>query len=491
MDGVRNGFRITSTEYTGPNIWQKNYKSATGPDTREAVEKQIVEELRNGRYMFANHRPRIISALGAIPKNADGTKVRLIHDCSRPTGSALNDLACVDKFSYQSVQDAVKLITPGCYMVKVDLSSAFRSVRLHRSDYQNAGLAWAWKDSAQEDILIDTRLPFGAKRSPFIFNALSQAVCGIYKKGGHHGITAYLDDFLLISPDFQSALEHRQQLMSLLRRLGFAINYSKINGPSKIITFLGIELNSLTGTLGLPLDKLRSFMADVKRVYSSKTASKRDLQSLLGRLAWMGQVIWAGKCHMQRIVDRITALKHPAHRSSITREMRMDLAWWINYAAHFNGTVPMLDQRPYAPVCVDACNRGGGGYFGSEFFNIQWSQWPGSEDLHINYKEVLALEPAVHLWAHKWRNKIIKVHSDNKTAVSILKKGHCKNPLVMNSLRRILWLSAIYNFKLSPVWYSGSQNFLADACSRIHEPSAQQLLYDYFIAGQWNFRWMN
>ena len=67
-------------------------------------------------------KPHIVSALGAIPKK-NSPDVRLIHDASRPSGSALNDYAINNPFSYQSIQDAVNLVTSGCYFAKLDLSN--------------------------------------------------------------------------------------------------------------------------------------------------------------------------------------------------------------------------------------------------------------------------------------------------------------------------------------------------------------------------------
>ena len=72
-------------------MWQANYQSTTAPDKAPLVEAQIREEIDNGRYIITKEKPKIISALGAIVK--DSGKVRLIHDCSRPQGNALNDLA--------------------------------------------------------------------------------------------------------------------------------------------------------------------------------------------------------------------------------------------------------------------------------------------------------------------------------------------------------------------------------------------------------------
>ena len=152
-----------------------NYRSATNPGVRDKVERQIVEEILNNRYEIVFRKPSIISAIGAIPKK-NSTKVRIIHDCSRPVGKALNDLAIHNPFHYQSLQDAVDIITPGAYMAKVDLAMAYRSVRTHPSNHAATGIKWNFSNSGVDTYMVDKRLAFGAKRSPEIFNELSQAV---------------------------------------------------------------------------------------------------------------------------------------------------------------------------------------------------------------------------------------------------------------------------------------------------------------------------
>ena len=112
-----------------------NYTSATAENVRAQVETQILAEIQNGRYRIVDKKPPIVSALGAIPKK-DPNKVRLIHDASRPEGQALNDYATTDHFQYQSIQDAVDLVTPNCFFAKLDLANADRSVKIHPSNYK-------------------------------------------------------------------------------------------------------------------------------------------------------------------------------------------------------------------------------------------------------------------------------------------------------------------------------------------------------------------
>lgn len=85
-----------------------------------------------GNYVKSETKPRIISALGAIPKSQ--TKIRLIHDASQPKHISLNDhiLAKSDcSCSYMDIREAIKHISPGCFLAKVDLSSAYRSVPIY------------------------------------------------------------------------------------------------------------------------------------------------------------------------------------------------------------------------------------------------------------------------------------------------------------------------------------------------------------------------
>ncbi len=94
---------------------------------------------------------------------------------------------------------------------------------------------------------------------------------------------------------------------------------------------------------------------------------------------------------------------------------------------------------------------------------------PECNNLHINFKEVLALEPAVQQWGPLFRNKKLIVHCDNQAAVAIINRGSCHNPVVMQSLRRIFWLYVKYNFRLTASYIKGRENVLADAVSRLHE----------------------
>jgi len=168
IDGITNGFKIIDPEAPLKSAETSNYRSATGPETRDLVEAAILSELEQGHYRVVDQKPTIISALGAVHK--DNGDIRLIHDCSRPRGGAVNDYISDLKVKYQTFNDALAVLQPQSYMAKIDLKSAYRSVKTHPTSHTAAGLKWTFKGHKDPTYMVDTRLPFGSKVAPGVFH---------------------------------------------------------------------------------------------------------------------------------------------------------------------------------------------------------------------------------------------------------------------------------------------------------------------------------
>jgi len=146
---------------------------------------------------------------------------------------------------------ACKLIKPNSYLCKVDLKNAYRSVRIHKSNCSLTGLHWKFEGDSDSTYFYDTKLPFGASKSPSIFQSLLSAVCRIMKL--HNVIViAYLDDFLIIDESYDKCRNSLQKLLEILRLLGFHINYDKIVRPTQRLVFLGVLIDTVEMTLSLP-----------------------------------------------------------------------------------------------------------------------------------------------------------------------------------------------------------------------------------------------
>ena len=120
-------------------------------------------------------------------------------------------------------------------------------------------------------------------------------------------------------------------LVKLLRHLGFRINWSKVVDPTQCITFLGIEINTLSMCKRLPDDKVLALRRELE-IFSKRTrASKRQLQSLAGKLNFAGRVVYGGRV--------FTAA---GHKCVLSGEVCSGIDWWHKYMAYFNGVALIL-----------------------------------------------------------------------------------------------------------------------------------------------------
>ena len=136
-------------------------------EARDKVEQTILQEIEEGNYRISPSKPTTVSALGAIPKT-DSAELCLIHDCSMPPGKAVNDYIDIDKFKFQTVDDAMQLIDKGYYLVKIDLRHAYHSINIHPSNYMVTGLKWQFRGDKQSHTLLTPNFLTGEECSRYI-----------------------------------------------------------------------------------------------------------------------------------------------------------------------------------------------------------------------------------------------------------------------------------------------------------------------------------
>lgn len=478
LDGIKNGFDIIDKNASPTPVECKNHKSALpGSPLYEQASAQVLKEIQMGSYEVVSDPPTIVSPMGVIPKPDGG--VRLIHDCSLPKGQSVNDYCTSDwRQKFSRVDDAAALVTEGCYMAKIDLQSAYRSVAISKHSQQVTGLKWQF--GRRTVYIRDTKLPFGSRLAPGIFHRLTQAVRRMLARRGLTAIVVYLDDFFIKADTFEDCLVTMNTLIALLRKLGFGINWNKVVDPSTKITFLGIEIDSIAMCLRLPDEKLIQVRQELSLFQLRKRASKKQLQSLAGKLNFCASVVYGGRVFSRRIIDTINLLKEGSHKIRLSNSIKSDILWWHSFMASFNGRSMLLEKQPITSVFTDSCTLGAGAIYNGDWFYTNWQlDWPAVANLHINSKEILAVFLAVCRWASAWSNKRIYIQSDNMTTVATINRGTSRDPFVMSCLRTLFWLSAKYNFHITAKYIPGLINIVADNISRAHEPGRFEQFLPY------------
>ena len=73
--------------------------------------------------------------------------------------------------------------------------------------------------------------------------------------------------------------------------MGIPLSQEKTIGPSSIIIFLGLEIDSINMVIRIPQDKLRETKQKLVYIFQCKKVSLRNLQSLVGLLNFCAKAI--------------------------------------------------------------------------------------------------------------------------------------------------------------------------------------------------------
>ncbi|CAC5393969.1 unnamed protein product [Mytilus coruscus] len=151
--------------------------------------------------------------------------------------------------------------------------------------------------------------------------------------------------------------------------------------------------------------------------------SKKQLQSLAGKLNWASAVVHGGRVFLRRIINSFTCLRQDWHKIRVQGELLADITWWQDFIASFNGKSLILDKIPVTSVITDACRSGGGGFHDLDWFYVNWEQdFPGCSSFHINELEAFSVILAAKRWSSSWENKRVIVLCDNMATVACINK---------------------------------------------------------------------
>jgi hypothetical protein len=466
LDGVMNSFLIVDRECDLNNISRRNYNSVYTLN-QDYAEKQILKEIKLGRYIVTDIQPRVVSSLGAVPKGLD--KVRIIHDLSRPEGG-VNDFGVHSSVHYSTLDDAIAQIGPNSYLAKIDLSEAYRSVPIHPYCYELTGIHWIFAGQSQKTFMFDSRLPFGSSLPCFVFQSLSDAIVRICVKKGLK-LISYLDDFLLIADTQQRCKESLDYLVELVYGLGFGVNWDKVEQPSQQQTFLGVKIDCVKITLSLPDKKLAEVKLLLVSWLKKSKVTKRGLQQIIGKLSWCARVIRGGRTFVRNLINLLPRVKQAHHFVRLNAAGKSDLKWWSTGLEFFNGKSPFPIDLPIAKYtfATDACLIGGAAYFELDWFYVNWYlDYPEYAESNINVLELLTVLESARRWGSKWAGHHILVRSDNVSAVAAINNSTSRSGPLLEIIKELFWLAVKFDFKLSACHLSGKLNVLSDKLSRLH-----------------------
>ena len=466
----------------------ENHKGATR--FPEFINSYLKKEITLGATLgpFAENpldTPLAYSPLNSVPKcNGDNASAhaqrRAILDLSWPEGKSVNSK--ISKFFYQgsevelqfpTVDNFLKLVADkgrGCLMFKRDLRRAYRQVYQDPRDIFLTSYTW------EGLTYIDRSLAMGVRTGALCCSRMTSALNFIFTRGGYSGLV-YLDDFCGLDTPI-IAHQAYKALGDIIDNAGFVQSQEKCVPPSTNIIFLGIEVDSDMMQCRVPDSKMAEIVQTLDTWIDKKKASKRQLQSLIGRLAFLAKVVAPGRLFISRMLETLRSLRKQSFKFRISAEFRKDLFWWKNFVHQFNNKAIISTQlwsQPDAVFATDACLSGAGGVGGQYYFHVPFP--PQFGDWHISALELLSILIAVKLWSHRWEGQKIQVFSDNSACIACLNSGKVYCRLMLQCLREITFLAAKRSFQIRAIHVQGKNNTLPDILSRIPLDGANKKLF--------------
>ena len=450
IDGFQYGFHLFSVgqsrSYESPNLLSARQQP-------QVVDQKLAKELEAHRLAGPFDSPPFpvfrVSPLGIVPKKTPG-EFRLIHHLSYPMGKSVNDGISHEHSSvqYANIDHAIKKIKQsgvGSYLAKTDIKSAFRILPINPQDYHLLGIKWSGQ------YYYDKCMPMGCSSSCKTFETFSTAVEWIAQdKLGLANLIHLLDDFLLIQTTESQCSRSLRLFLELCDFLGIPMAPEKTFGPSTILTFAGVELDTIRCESRLPEDKLLKCKQLIAEFIKKKKATLRELQSLTGVLNFACSVVVPGRCFLRRLIDLTIGLKRPGHFVRVSKEVKADLFTWQQFFQEYNGKSFFLNEKWENTVSLHLFIDAAGAHGFGAVFGYHWC-----------YGEWLSLM----LWGDHIRVRCF--FTDNEALVRVINKPTCRDTSLLIFVRKLVLVCLRHNILFKAKHISGFKNTLADALSRL------------------------
>ena len=215
---------------------------------------------------------------------------------------------------------------------------------------------------------------------------------------------------------------------------------------------MGIQIDAKKGKITIPDIKLQEIQQICKIWKNRKVASKKQLQSLIGKLLYIYKCVH--KCNA------------PASGwFPLPGMFYKDIAWFNKFLAEFNNVVKIhRNQLQKCNVFVDAS---------LQQVSAIWDRQVYSCDIPDRIKNLVSIVQleaanvmlAARVWGKQWENQEVTMWCDNLAVVHACQSQKIKDHWLM-ACCRTLWYIAKYNIKFQFQHIYGIDNVYADILSR-------------------------
>ena len=431
--------RISLREQASP----KFFKARPVPFAiREQVEKQLDEEVRQGILIPVQHSDWA-SPMVAVLKS-DKKSVRICADFKQ----TLNPATETDHYPPPVIRDLFAQLSGGQRFSKLDLRNAYLQLPL---DEQSQACCTI---NTLRGLMRYTRLPFGVKAAPGIFQRTIESVL----RGVPHCV-AYFDDVLITGANDYEHIKNLTEALKRLHESGLKCNKAKCTFMAESVEYLGhrIDANGLHPTA--------SRVAALQNAPAPRNITQ--LRSFLGMLNAYSHFLLNATAVLEplyRLTRKSTTWRWQSEEEAAFQRAKT-LVSEKAVLAHFD------PQRPLTLEC-DASQYGVGAVLFQDTPDgrrpvIYASRSMSETERRYSQleKEALAAVFGVQKFHTFLFGRRFTLVSDHKPLLGLLKEDKAVPVLASGRIQRWALTLAMYDYKL--VYKTGTQLHTADALSRL------------------------
>ena len=373
-----------------------------------------------------------------VPK-ADGS-VRVCVDYRK-----LNEVTTADPYYMATMEEILERVGESKVMSKLDLAKGFYQVVVEPQSREKTAFISPFGKFEF------TRMPFGLKNAPAIFQRLMEVVL----RDCYHCSAPYIDDIVVFSNSGAEHIEHLRLVLDALRKFGMTVKEDKCQFGKEKVEYLGHVIGG--GVLAVPAHRAAA-MADY-----IQPKTKRQLRSFLGAAGYYRQFI-KGYANMSAVLSPWTSKSAPSVVNWTPEGLGAFDRMKVSLVDVCCLTIPT--QEDTFTLHCDASGAGIGATLnvwrdGKERPVAFYSKQLQGAQHHYSATELegLAVFKSVHYFSHYLYGCRFTVVTDHKALVRFL---HSR---VLN--RRLHgWLLQLLQFDFIITYRPGVENSDADALSR-------------------------
>ena len=434
--GLTNLVEMEIETGSSPPIYQSAHN--TPVTVREQVSKEIGWLLDKG-YIRKSDSPWSSPIVTVRKPNGS---IRLCVDYKKA-----NAVAGPAPFYMPTVEETLEAVAKARMISTIDLNNGYYQVKVCDRDIRKTAFAFVCKDGHYEF----TRMPFGLKNAPAVFQKLTSRIMTPHKQFA----IPYIDDVVIFSGSWEEHLVHVEKVLTTLREAGLTVSVNKCKWGGKIVQFLGHCVGD--GKRSVPLRRVEAI-----REYR-RPRTKKQMRAFLGVVSFY-------RSYTRMLADETSVLTPSTSKvapNSVAWTEEMDRAF-LNICGNISVCAELIIPVPEDELSVvtDAFGKG----LGAVLQVRREGEWKAAafysrqtRVAEMRYSatelEALAVVEAVRHFSLCLCGREFQVFTDHQPLCSLMTSNHLNSRLKRMSAKLQPWL-------VSFVYLPGKENTFADALSR-------------------------